>query len=124
MLNPYTIASHDACHGEDLQRILARLGYTRRTILDGVDAFEGHSVRNGQDVLVVILDRSKRAAPESLMDPVWVGYYDPQQDMEMVDDAEFSTLAEFLLEHLAKPRDLPEAGQRATRGQRSINKAA
>ena len=86
---------------QSMQRVMSRLGFTHGRIARDVSAYHAQTSLHGQPVTAFVLNQDRCNPPDSLTDQVWVGYYETANGLELLDEAEYPTLAEYLFEQIA-----------------------
>ncbi|MCG8532137.1 MAG: hypothetical protein MI749_15950 [Desulfovibrionales bacterium] len=82
----------------DVQRIMLALGYAIALTPTGSTAYTRYTLYKGLDVRVWVMNEYQNGSPASVLDSVWVGYYTHGDQREMIDDAEYPRLMDFLQE--------------------------
>jgi len=82
----------------DTQRVMLALGYAIALTPTGNTAFTRQIIYKGLDVRIWITNSRQNGYPTSLLENVWVGYYTHGEQREMIDDAEYPRLMDYLQE--------------------------
>ncbi|UZP66315.1 hypothetical protein N1030_11885 [Desulfovibrio mangrovi] len=81
-----------------VQRIMLALGYAMALTPTGNPGFTRAAMYKGMAVNVWVADESISSWPRSLLAPVWVGYYTPDEPVELIQYHEYDKLVDYLRE--------------------------
>ncbi len=86
---------------DHVQRLMLALGYAVALTPTGNPGFTRGVLYRGRPVNVWVAEITHSAWPSTLLEPVWVGYYTPEEPVEMIQCEEYDRLMDYL--HTAHP---------------------